>query len=350
LLKFLKHNPNSSLKLKRTVIKGTGRYVPPRLVTNDDLAKIIDTTDEWIEQRTGIKQRYWIPEEGNVGASDLALEATKIALDRAGWKPEDIDLIIFATLSPDIYFPGSGCLLQHKLGLDTTPALDIRQQCTGFLYGLTTADAYIKSGYANRVLVVGAEVHSSGLDLTDRGRDVAVLFGDGAAVVCVEGVETDDNVGVLTAKLHSQGKHADILMLEVPASKYSERITIEMIEQARHYPKMEGKAVFKLAVRILPEVAQTALDSAGLKIEDIDMFFPHQANLRINQFFQKTMGIPDEKIFNNIQKYGNTTAASIPLALDDAMEQGLVGKSGDTVMFIGLGAGMTWGAVIYRFP
>lgn len=336
--------------MKRTVIKGTGRYVPPRLVTNDDLAKIIDTTDEWIEQRTGIKQRYWIPVEGNVGASDLALEATKIALDRAGWKPEDIDLIIFATLSPDIYFPGSGCLLQHKLGLDTTPALDIRQQCTGFLYGLTTADAYIKSGYANRVLVVGAEVHSSGLDITDRGRDVAVLFGDGAAVACVEGIETDANVGVLTSKLHSQGKNADILMLEAPASKYSERITIEMIEQARHYPKMEGKAVFKLAVRILPEVAQEALTSAGLKIEDIDMFFPHQANLRINQFFQKTMGIPDEKIFNNIQKYGNTTAASIPLALDDAMEQGLIGKSGDTVMFIGLGAGMTWGAVIYRFP
>jgi 3-oxoacyl-[acyl-carrier-protein] synthase-3 len=336
--------------LKRTVIKGTGRYVPPRLVTNDDLAKLMDTSDEWIEQRTGIKQRYWIPEEGNVGASDLALEATKIALGRAGWAAEDIDLIIFATLSPDIFFPGSGCLLQHKLGLQSTPALDIRQQCTGFLYGLTTADAYIKSGYANKILVVGAEVHSSGLDITDRGRDVAVLFGDGAAVACVEGIETDSDVGVLTSKLHARGQHADILMLELPASKYKERITVEMMQDARHYPKMEGKAVFKLAVRLLPEVAQETLDSIGMKTEDIDMFFPHQANLRINQFFQRAMNIPDEKIFNNIQKYGNTTAASIPLALDDAMEQGLVGKSGDTVMFLGLGAGMTWGATIYRFP
>ncbi len=336
--------------MKRTIIKGTGRYTPPRLVTNEDLSKIIDTSDEWIEQRTGIKQRYWIPEEGNVGASDLALEAAKIALDRAGWKPEDIDLIIFATLSPDIFFPGSGCLLQHKLGLETTPALDIRQQCTGFLYGITTADAYIKSGYANKVLVVGAEVHSSGLDISDRGRDVAVLFGDGAGVVCVEGIETDREVGLLASKLHAQGKYADILMLEAPASRYTERITVEMMEQGRHYPKMEGKAVFKLAVRILPEVAKEALESAGLKVGDIDMFFPHQANLRINQFFQRTLDIPDEKIFNNIQKYGNTTAASIPLALDDAMEQGLVGKPGDTIMFLGLGAGMTWGATIYRFP
>ncbi len=335
--------------MKKMMIRGTGRYLPERVVTNDDLSQWMDTSDEWIRQRTGIEERRWIPEEGNVGAADLGLEATKIALDRAGWTPEDLDLIIFATLSPDINFPGSGCLLQSKLGLKSTPALDIRQQCTGFLYGMEIADAYIKSGYANRILFVGSEVHSTGLDISTRGRDVTVIFGDGAGAVCLEGVETDENVGILATSLHAQGDYADALMLEAPASRLSPRLTKEMFDDARIYPTMDGRNVFKLAVKRLPEVSQVVLDKAGLTIEDIDMVIPHQANLRINQFFQKSMNLPDEKIFNNIQKYGNTTAGSIPIALDEVIEQKLIPEKKATVLFAGLGAGVTWGAIIYRF-
>ena len=334
--------------MRRTFIKGTGRYLPERLVTNDDLSQWMDTSDEWIEQRTGIKQRYWVPEEGGVGASDLGLEAAKIALDRAGWKPEDIDLIIFATLSPDIFFPGSGCLLQAKLGLETTPALDIRQQCTGFLYGLATADAYIRSNMANRILFVGAEVHSTGLDISTAGRDVTVIFGDGAAAVCFEAGEGDESVGVLSSALHAQGELAESLMLEAPASREMPRIDEQMLKDRKHYPHMDGKTIFKSAVKRLPEVTHEALAMAGLELDDIDLFIPHQANLRINQFYQQSMKIPEGKVYNNIDKYGNTTAATIPLALDEVIEKGMI-KSGSTLMFLGLGSGVTWGACVYRF-
>jgi 3-oxoacyl-[acyl-carrier-protein] synthase-3 len=333
--------------MKRTVIKATGRYVPPRIVTNEDLAKWMDTSDEWIRQRTGIEKRHWVPEEGGVGSSDLALEASKIALQRAEWTPEDIDLIIFATLSPDIFFPGSGCLLQYKLGLSSTPALDIRQQCTGFLYGITTADAYIRAGLANRILLACAEVHSTGLDISTKGRDVAVIFGDGAGVVCLEGVESEQNIGVLASALHARGELAESLMLEADASRLNPRISIELIKQGRHYPVMDGKTIFKEAVRSLPEVTNEALEKAGLSVEDIDLFIPHQANIRINQFFQQSMNLPVEKVFHNIQRYGNTTAASIPIALDEAIEMGII-AGGSTVIFLGLGAGLTWGAVIAK--
>ncbi|MDY6824909.1 MAG: beta-ketoacyl-ACP synthase III [Thermodesulfobacteriota bacterium] len=335
--------------MKKTLIRGTGRHVPDRVVTNEDMTQWMETSDEWIRQRTGIEQRHWVPPEGEMGASDLGLEASKIALDRAGWTAEDIDLIIFATLSPDIFFPGSGCLLQHKLGLSTTPALDIRQQCTGFMYGLATADAYIKSGMANRVLLVGAEVHSTGVEKANRGRDVAVIFGDGAAAVCLEGVETDENVGVLTSILYAEGKYADSLMLEAPASRCSpERLTSEMMDEGRHYPKMNGKRIFKMAVTRLPELTAEAVEKAGLNgVEDFDLIIPHQANLRINQFYQDTLKLPEGKVYNNIQTYGNTTAASIPLAFDEAIEKGLF-KKGDTVLFLGLGAGVTWAANVYR--
>lgn len=333
--------------MKRTVIKATGRYVPPRLVTNDDLSGWMDTNDEWIRQRTGIEQRHWVPEEGGVGSSDLALEATQTALQRCNWKPEDLDLIIFATLSPDIFFPGPGCLLQTKLGLTTTPALDIRQQCTGFLYGMATADAYIRSGQANRILLACAEVHSTGLDVSTRGRDVTVIFGDGAAAVCLEGVDSDKPVGVLGSALHANGALAESLMVELGASRNNPRISEEAIREGRHYPKMDGKTIFKEAVSRLPVVANEALQKADLSIDDIDLIIPHQANLRINQFFQQSMKLPESKVYHNIQRYGNTTAASIPLALDEAMEQGLL-KADGTVMFIGLGAGLTWGAVICR--
>ncbi len=333
--------------MKRTVIKSTGRYLPPRVVTNDDMTQWMDTSNEWIQQRTGIDQRYWIPEEGGVGSSDLALEAAHIALERADWKPADIDLIIFATLSPDIFFPGPGCLLQEKLGLDSTPALDIRQQCTGFLYGLTTADAYIRSGLANRILIACAEVHSTGLDISTNGRDVAVIFGDGAACVCVEGIETDEDIGVMASALHANGKFAQSLMVEAATSKQNPRITVEMIAEGRHFPVMDGKTIFKEAVRSLPAVTQEILEKTGLSLEDIDLFIPHQANMRINQFFAQSMKLPEEKVFHNIQRYGNTTAASIPLALDEALEMDVIGD-GSLVLFLGLGAGLTWGAVACR--
>ena len=333
--------------MKRTVIRGTGRYLPPRVVTNEDMTQWMDTSDEWIRQRTGIEQRHWVPEAGGVGSSDLGLEASRIAMQRAGWQPEDLDLIIFATLSPDIFFPGPGCLMQHKLGLDATPALDIRQQCTGFLYGITTADAYIRSNLADKILLVGAEVHSTGLDITTRGRDVAVIFGDGAGAVCLEGVDADESLGVLASVLHADGKFAESLTVEFGASRNNPRISKEAIEEGRHFPKMDGKIIFKLAVSKLPEVVGETLTKAGLSIEEIDLFIPHQANLRINQFFQQAMKLPEDKVFHNIQRYGNTTAASIPLAFDEALEMGIIGK-GSTVMFLGLGAGVTWGAVITK--
>ncbi len=332
-----------------SIIKGTGRYVPPRCVTNHDLTRCMDTSDEWIVQRTGIEQRYWVPEEGGVGVSDLGLEASKIALERAGWQAQDLDLIIFATLSPDLFFPGSGCLLADKLGLTTTPALDIRQQCTGFLYGMATADAYIRSGMAKRVLLVGAEVHSTGLDVSTRGRDVAVIFGDGAAAVCLELSESSVKEGILASCLHADGSLAESLMTYAPASRDNPRISEQMLREGKHYPVMDGRNIFKHAVRRLPEVAGEALEKAGLPLSAVDLFIPHQANMRINQGFAKALDLPEEKVYHNIQRYGNTTAASIPLAFDEAIEKGLIGP-GSTVMFLGFGAGVTWGAVLYRFP
>ncbi len=335
--------------MKRAIIKSTGRFIPSRLVTNDDLTKMMDTSDAWIRERTGVEQRYWVSDGENIGASDLGLEASRIALDKAGWKAEDLDLIIFATLSPDIFFPGSGCLLQHKLGLSSTPTLDIRQQCTGFLYGQSIADAYIRSGLANKILFVGSEVHSTGLDKTTRGRDVAVIFGDGAAAVCFEGVETDKETGIISTVLHTAGEFAESLMLELPASRLPERGLLDNTDIARLYPSMNGSKIFKLALRRLPEVTMEVLEKAGMSLDDIDMFIPHQANLRINEAYQKTLNIPDHKIYNNIQKYGNTTAATIPLALDELIEMGRVDTQKSTLLFVALGAGLTWAASIYRF-
>ncbi len=334
--------------MKQSRIKGTGMFVPPNVVTNHDLEKIMDTSDEWIRQRTGIKQRHWISEE--CGASDLGVEAAKMALDDAGWTAEDVDFIIFATLSPDVFFPGPGCFMAAKLGLDKTPTLDIRQQCTGFLYGLATADAYIKSGLATKVLLVGGEVHSSGLDKSTRGRDVTVIFGDGAAAVCVEAVETEENVGVMASALHTDGNYAKSLYTELPASRLMERVPKDLsIDDPRYFPHMDGPAIFKKAVRMLPKVTMEALKKAGITMDDIDLVVPHQANKRINQAYGQFMKIDENKVFHNIEKYGNTTAASIPLALHEAMGQERVGKVGDTVLFVGLGAGLTWGASIYRF-
>jgi len=334
----------------KSIIKSTGMFVPSNLITNHDLEKMIDTSDEWIQQRTGIKQRYWIDQEGATGSADLGFEASKKALKAAGWKAEDLDFIIFATLSPDIMFPGSGCLLQAKLGLNSTPTLDIRQQCTGFLYGLATADAYIKTGLANKILFVGGEVHSSGLDKTTRGRDVTVIFGDGAGALCIEGVETDDNAGVLASSLHSDGNLADALMTELPASRLPFRMPDGVsFDDPRYYPVMDGPAIFKKAVRMLPKVIGESLEKAQMNLDQIDLIIPHQANMRINQALGQFLKVDENKIFHNIQKYGNTTAASIPIALHEAVEQERVGKSGDVVLFAGLGAGLTWGSLIYKF-
>ena len=335
--------------MNRSIIKSTGRYLPDRLVTNDELSTWMDTSDEWIRQRTGIEARYWVKEGDDVGTSDLALEASTIALERAGWDPTDLDLIVFATMTSDLYVPGAGVILQHKLGAEKVPALDIRQQCTGFLHGLELCDAYIKSGKARKILLVGAETQSRFLELNKQNRDTAVIFADGAGAVCIEAEETDEETGILASVFHADGKYADVLRVGTPARKSGPVMNAEVLGRREYLPYMDGKAVFKLAVTRLPKVARELLEKAGMQMADIDMVVPHQANLRINEAFRDRMAIPENKIFNNIQRYGNTTGATIPIALDELMEKGML-KSGDNLMFIGLGAGLTWGGVIYRLP
>lgn len=325
-------------------IVGMGHCVPDRVVTNDDLAEFIETSNEWIVQRTGIEERRWV--EGNVGAADLAFDATKDALAEAGMKASDLDMIIFATLSPDVTFPGSSCILQKMLGVPGIATLDIRNQCTGFVYGLSIADQFIKTGMMNNVLVVGGEVHSSGLDMSTRGRDVTVLFGDGAGVAIVSA--TDGENRIIDSKLHADGTHYDVLMVEAPASRLNPRLTPEMLEEGRHYPKMDGRQVFRNAVTAMPAVVHEVLEPNGFTVEDISMLIPHQANLRINQMVQRTLGLSDDQVFNNIMKYGNTTAASIPIALHEAIQAGKV-HEGDVVVLTAFGAGLTWGANLIRW-
>lgn len=325
-------------------ITGMGHCVPDRVVTNDDLAAFIDTSNEWIVQRTGIEERRWV--EGNVGAADLAYEATLGALDEAGMKAADLDMIVFATLSPDVTFPGSSCILQKMLGVPGIATLDIRNQCTGFVYGLSIADQFIKTGMMDNVLVVGGEVHSSGLDMSTRGRDVTVLFGDGAGVAIVSA--TDGEHRILDSKLHADGTHYDVLMLEAPASRLNPRLTPEMLEEGRHYPRMDGRQVFRNAVTAMPAVVHEVLEPNGYSVDDISMLIPHQANLRINQMVQRTLGLRDDQVFNNIMRYGNTTAASIPIALHEAIEAGKISE-GDLVVLTAFGAGLTWGANLIRW-
>lgn len=325
-------------------ILGMGHHLPDRVVTNQDLTQWMDTSDEWIVQRTGIRERRWV--EGDVGATDLAEVAAKQALDEAGLKASDIDMIVFATLSPDLNFPGSACLLQERLGLPGVAALDIRNQCTGFVYGLSIADNFIRAGSMKHVMVVGAEVHSSGLDVSTRGRDVTVLFGDGAGVAIVGA--SDDEHRILESRLHADGRYAEILMVEAPASRKNPRFTMEMFEAGLHYPKMDGQTVFKQAVQRLPEVILEVLGAHGHKPSDINMLIPHQANLRINEMVARLMKLAPENVYNNIQRYGNTTAASIPIALHEAIQEGKV-KSGDLVVLAAFGAGLTWGANLIRW-
>jgi 3-oxoacyl-[acyl-carrier-protein] synthase-3 len=330
--------------MRGSKIAGLGHYLPENVVTNDQLATLIDTSDEWISKRTGIRERRWVV--GDVGATDLAVPAAQQALAEAGLQASDLDMILFATLSPDINFPGSSCLLQARLGVPGIATLDIRNQCTGFVYGLSIADQFIRTGAMKNVLVVGAEVHSSGLDISNRGRDVAVLFGDGAGAAVLTATEGDSRL--LDSALHADGTDYEILMLEAPASRLQPRLTAEMMEQGRHFPQMVGQAVFKHAVKRLPEVIDEVLSRNGLTVADVALMVPHQANLRINEMVARQIGIDPGRVFNNIQRYGNTTAASIPIALHEAVLEGRV-KQGDTVLLAAFGAGLTWGANLIRW-
>jgi len=333
--------------MKRSVIKSTGRYVPDRHVTNEELSELMETSNEWIVQRTGIEARHWIGEGEDVGTSDLAYEASMIALERAGWNPENLDLIVFATMTPDVNVPGSGVFLQNRLGAKKVPALDIRQQCTGFLHGLEICDAYIRSAKAQKILLVGAEYQSRYLELTTENRDTAAIFADGAGAVCIEAVETGEEVGIITSILYADGKYSGALRVGLPARKSGKAISHAVIKSKEHFRYIDGKTVFKLAVTLLPKVTKELLVKANMEIEDLDMVIPHQANLRINEAFRERMNIPEEKMYNNIQRYGNTTAATIPIALDELMEKNML-KPKDTIMLIGLGAGLTWGGVVYK--
>ena len=329
--------------VQASTILGIGHYVPSKVVTNDDLAKLMQTSDEWIVQRTGIKERRYIEHSG-IGASDLAVPASKMALEHAGLTEKDVDAIIFATLSPDHNFPGSGCFLGHKLGLPGIPALDVRNQCSGFLYGLSIADAWVRAGVYKHVLLVGAEVHSTGIELADRGRDVAVLFGDGAGAAII-GAATDPNQGLKSLKIHADGSGAKELWLEAPASAYQPRLTHEMIDEGKHFPAMNGKQVFRWATEKMPEVSRAVLEEAKLTGADVDLFVPHQANLRINQLVGQKLGIPEAKTITNIEKYGNTTAATIPLGLSEAWREGRC-RRGSHVLMAAFGSGFTWGAAV----
>ncbi len=331
----------------RSRILALGSYVPPNVVTNHDFkAKMgIDTSHDWIVERTGIVERRWA-EPGESGAG-MAAKATREALDKAGLEADAIDMIIYATLSPDHNFPGTGVFLQTELGLKNIPCLDIRQQCTGFIYGLSIADNFIRSGQYKTILVVGSEIHSTGLDISTEGRDVTVLFGDGAGAALV-GVSDSPEHQILSSHLYADGSEADILWVEKPGSKFHPRITQEDFDAGRHYPKMQGRRVFKLAVTRMPTAIKAGLEANQLQLEQIDMVIPHQANLRINEFMAQSLKLSPERIHNNIQKYGNTTAASIPLCMHEAVELGKI-KSGDLVCLVAFGAGLTWGSVFLRY-
>ncbi len=331
--------------MPRTAIAALGTHVPERVVTNEDLTRLMETSDAWIRERTGIEQRRWVPEgKGNV---DLAEAAARDALARAGWEPKDVEAIVYASLSPDHFFPGDGCALNARLGIPGVPALDVRNQCSGFLYGLAVADAWIRIGMYRRVLLVGSEVHSTGLDVSTRGRDVAVIFGDGAGAALLEATEEPDR-GVLSCHLHADGRYFQELWCDAPGSSYFPRVQPRMLEDGSIYPHMEGQKVFKHAITRMPEVVREALARNGVEAKDLKVLIPHQANLRIAQMVQRALELSDDQVFNNIQHYGNTTAASIPLCLAEAVAARGV-KRGDLVALCAFGAGFTWASALLRW-
>ncbi len=333
----------------KTKFLGVGHYLPSRVLTNDQLTKEygIDTSDEWIQTRTGIKQRHFVePNQTNV---DLGYEAAIRAIETAKIKKEEIDFILYATLSQDHEFPGNGCFLQARLGLPGVPAMDIRNQCTGFLYCLATADALIKTGQYKRILIVGSEIHSRGLDLSTRGRDVAILFGDGAGAAVLGATNSEDISGILSTHLHADGGYAKELWTEAPGSAFHpSRVTNLQIEEGLIFPKMNGRTVFVHAVKRMPEAVMEALNHNAHTLEDLDLLVPHQANIRINEAVAKGLGLPDRKVFNTIDRFGNTTAATIPIGLAEAVIQGKL-KQGMLVALAAFGSGFTWGSCLLRW-
>jgi len=330
-------------------ITGLGYFVPENIVTNNDLSKFMETSDEWIEERTGIKERRWIDPKTGETTSTMALKASKIAIERSGLKKDDIDFIVFATLSPDMYFPGGGVRVQDMLDMPTIGALDVRNQCSGFIYAMSVADQFIKTGMYKNILVIGAENHSGGLEKSTRGRGVTVIFGDGAGAAVLSRSEVKGK-GILSSHLHSEGKHARELMLDGPnTGRWVPEILAENDpEDQSYYPQMNGQFVFKHAVTRFSEAIIEGLKANNLQKEDIDMLIPHQANLRISKFIQKKFQLSDDKVHNNIMKYGNTTAASVIIALTEAWEQGKI-KDNDLVVLAAFGSGFTWGSVMIRW-
>jgi 3-oxoacyl-[acyl-carrier-protein] synthase-3 len=331
--------------MSRSAILGTGMAVPPRIVTNDDLAQVMDTTDEWISVRTGIRRRHWVV-EGETGV-DLAREASLRAIDSAGLTPDAIDAIVLATSTPDHFAPGNGVLLQHRLGLGPIPALDVRAQCSGFIYALATADAWIRCGMFRTILVVGQEIQSTGMDLSTRGRNTSVIFADGAGAV-VLGPTDHPSRGILGFDLHSDGAYAEKLWVDRPGSMYHPRIGAEDLEAGRQYLQMDGKEVFRHAVMRMPESVRAVLAGIGATVGDMSLLIPHQANLRISEMVQKDLGLGDDKVYNNIQNYGNTTAATIPIGLDECARAGRL-KQGDLLVFTAFGSGFIWGSAALRW-
>lgn len=349
--------------MKQSIIAGIGMYVPENVVSNSDLIKYMDTSNEWIVERTGIHERRFADRTGET-TTTMGVEAAKIAIKRAGLTTDDIDFIVFATLSPDYYFPGCGVLVQRALKMKEIGALDIRNQCSGFVYALSVADQFIKTGMYKNILVIGSEKHSFGLDFSTRGRNVSVIFGDGAGAVVLQASEDPDR-GILSTHLHSDGDSAEILAMYNPgthANHWIDRkladfedaeigdmfMSHEMVDKAQLYPFMDGPAVFKKAAVKFPEVVREALDKNGYSPSDIKVLIPHQANLRISQFVQQELKLRDDQVFNNIQRYGNTTAASVPIALCEAWEAGKIEK-GDLVCLAAFGSGFTWASALLKW-
>lgn len=333
--------------MRNSRITGVGRYLPEKVVTNNDLAQMMDTSDEWIRERSGIEERRFF-ELGKDTTANMGTRAALMALKNAGLQPDDVDFIVFATLSPDYDFPGSGVLVQRELGIREVGALDVRTQCTGFVYGLSVADQFIKTGMYDTVLVIGSEIHSSGLDMTTRGRSVSVLFGDGAGAVVLQATEEKER-GILSTHLHAEGKYAEELaVLDVGSSRSIPRMKPEMIEEGTIFPIMNGNYVFKHASTRFPEAVMEALNKNGYAPQDLNLLIPHQANLRISQMVQKQLNLRDDQVFNNIMKYGNTTAASIPIAMSEAWEQGRINE-GDLVCLAAFGSGFTWASALMRW-
>lgn len=331
--------------MKKARISGVGYHVPERIVSNAELGKMLDVTEEWIVKLTGIKERRWISEGETL--INMAEEASRKAIDQAGLTPDDIGLIIFSSLGSDHQFPGGGCYLQERLGMPRTPALDIRNVCSGYIFGLSVADQYIKTGMYEHVLLVGAEAQSTSLDQTPRGQNVSILFGDGAGATVISVCEEDDK-GILNTQIYTDGKYADRLWLDAPSPNDHPRISSKLIDSERIYPFMDGRTVFKNAVTLFPEVIREALDKAGLGISDLDLVIPHQANLRISEMVIRKLGIEKHKLYSNIEYFGNTTSASIPVALGEALEKGLI-KDNSMVCLAAFGAGFSWGSSLIRW-